>query len=130
KNIQITRNYREDVRTVRVDADKIRQVFINLLRNASEAVDNGGQIKVDVSPVAEDGREWTRTAISDDGCGIPEKDWEHVFEPYYTTKASGFGLGLANARKIIEQHKGIIRVTNKTGGGARFEILLPVEEEK
>ncbi|MBU1186356.1 MAG: HAMP domain-containing protein [Acidobacteria bacterium] len=129
KNIHITRNYREEALPVRVDADKIRQVFINLLRNASEAVDDGGSIEVAVSPAAENGRKWIRTSISDDGCGIPEKDWEYVFEPYYTTKASGFGLGLANARKIIEQHQGIIRVTHKTGGGTRFDILLPLEEE-
>jgi signal transduction histidine kinase len=69
-----------------------------------------------------------RVRISDNGCGIPEKDWENIFEPFYTTKSTGFGLGLANARKIIEQHKGIIRVIRKRGSGTAFEILIPSEE--
>ena len=66
--------------------------------------------------------------ISDNGCGIPEKDWENIFEPFFTTKSSGFGLGLANARKIVEQHGGTIRVVRKRGKGSAFVVTLPREE--
>ena len=71
-----------------------------------------------------------KVEIIDDGCGIPDKDLNNVFEPYYTTKASGFGLGLANAKKIVEQHKGQIRAQKNARDGVTFEVLIPIEEEK
>ena len=69
-----------------------------------------------------------RVRIADNGPGIAEKDRANIFEPFYTTKPSGFGLGLANARKIIEQHRGRIAVGKKRGRGCAFEILIPAEE--
>ena len=66
--------------------------------------------------------------ISDNGCGIPEKDRENIFEPFFTTKSSGFGLGLANARKIVEQHGGTIKAAAKRGKGSAFVVTLPREE--
>lgn len=110
-----------------VDGDKIRQVFLNLLRNAQEAVEPGGWIEIKAEKVVVAGKPWVRVLVSDDGCGIPEKDWENVFEPFFTTKSSGFGLGLANARKIIEQHHGQVRIIKKEGKGTCFEIILPGE---
>jgi len=70
-----------------------------------------------------------RLTISDDGRGIPARDWENVFEPFYTTKSSGIGLGLAIARRILEQHHGSIRVQEKSGWGTSFEIILACEGE-
>ena len=61
---------------------------------------------------------------------FPKKDIENIFEPYFTTKTSGFGLGLANARKIVEQHKGTIHVRTSENSGTTFEIVIPYEEEK
>jgi len=61
---------------------------------------------------------------------ILDKDFENIFEPFYTTKASGIGLGLANARKIIEQHNGSLRTVKKEGRGSSFEILIPCEGER
>lgn len=110
-----------------VDGDKIRQVFLNLLRNAQEAVEPGGHVGIRAESTIFDGKPWVRVLVDDDGCGIPEKDWENVFEPFYTTKSSGFGLGLANARKIIEQHHGRVRIVKKEGKGVCFEIILPGE---
>ncbi|GAG87455.1 unnamed protein product, partial [marine sediment metagenome] len=66
----------------------------------------------------------------DNGCGIPEEKRETIFEPFYTTKASGIGLGLPIARKIIEQHRGTIRVKENAAQGTSFEILIPTEEER
>ena len=69
-----------------------------------------------------------RVRITDNGPGIPEKDRPNIFEPFFTTKPSGFGLGLANARKIVEQHNGTIAIGRKRGRGSAFVILIPAEE--
>jgi signal transduction histidine kinase len=129
KNIILERDYAENLPSVLVDGDKMRQVFLNILRNASEAVDEGGKVSLALSAVHEDGAGRIKVCISDDGCGIPEKDWENIFEPLFTTKPSGFGLGLANARKIVEQHKGSIKVVKQRGKGASFEVRIPCEGE-
>jgi|GEM_PF-174943 signal transduction histidine kinase len=129
KQIKLEVEIERDLPPLLVDGDKIRQVFLNLLRNAQEAVDWGGHIGLKVSRTKAAGKSWVRVLLSDDGCGIPEKDWENVFEPFFTTKSSGFGLGLANARKIVELHRGQIRVVKKEGRGACFEILFPCEVE-
>jgi signal transduction histidine kinase len=99
------------------------------LRNASEAVAEHGRINLSLSLVDDDTAKKIRVRISDNGCGIPEKDWENIFEPFFTTKPSGIGLGLANARKILEQHRGSIKVVKKRGKGTSFEILIPCEGE-
>jgi signal transduction histidine kinase len=112
-----------------VDGDKLRQVFLNLLRNAFEAMENGGKIKLAAATTGDGPGRKIKIRISDNGCGIPEKDWDNIFEPFFSTKSSGFGLGLANARKIIEQHKGTIRVVKKRSPGTAFEILILGEGE-
>jgi signal transduction histidine kinase len=108
----------------------MRQVFLNILRNAFEAVENGGRISISLALAQENGGRKYLVRISDNGSGIPEKDWETIFEPFFTTKASGIGLGLANARKIVEQHNGFIKVAKKRGKGSAFVITLPCEEGK
>ncbi|MCK4337102.1 MAG: GHKL domain-containing protein, partial [Candidatus Aminicenantes bacterium] len=130
KKIRVIRNYEKGLPQVRVDADKMRQVFLNLLDNAHDAVSEGGIIEIGIFHVKDKSCHKVKVEISDNGCGIPEKDWDTVFEPYFTTKSSGFGLGLANARKIVERHKGTIRVKKKSGDGTIFEVLIPCEEER
>ncbi|MBP1768662.1 MAG: sensor histidine kinase, protein [Candidatus Aminicenantes bacterium] len=129
KKIVLEKRFAVDLPAVIVDGDKMRQVFLNILRNAVEAVEEGGRIGLTLSRVKENGAPKIRVRISDDGCGIPEKDWENIFEPFYTTKASGFGLGLSNARKIVEQHRGSIKVTKSKGKGTTFEVRIPCEVE-
>jgi signal transduction histidine kinase len=129
KRIVLERSCPSDLPAIVVDGDKLRQVFLNILRNSVEAVDDGGKIGLAVSLVRENGVKKIRIRISDNGCGIAEKDWENIFEPFFTTKASGFGLGLSNARKIVEQHMGSIKVIKKKGKGAAFEIRFPCEVE-
>jgi signal transduction histidine kinase len=130
KKIILERDYARNLPAVLADGDKMRQVFLNILRNASEAVEEGGRIKLSISAAQEDGARRVKVRISDDGCGIPEKDWENIFEPFFTTKPSGSGLGLANARKIVEQHKGSIKVVKKSGDGTSFEVQIPCQGEK
>ena len=129
KRIAVERACAPGLPAVMADADKLRQVFLNILRNAQEALEPGGAIRIACDTVDEGGRALVRIRISDDGPGIPEKDRPNVFEPFYTTKPSGFGLGLANARKIVEQHRGTIAVGEGAGPGCEFVILIPAAEE-
>ncbi len=129
KKILIEKKLEEGLPEVVVDGDRLRQVFCNVMRNAYEAVGDDGRISLSLSLVDDDTVKKIRVRISDNGCGIPEKDWENIFEPFFTTKPSGVGLGLANARKILEQHKGSIKVVKKRGKGTSFEILMPCEGE-
>jgi signal transduction histidine kinase len=129
-DVQIVKEVQKDLPVVLVDGDKIRQVLLNLFHNACEAMEHGGKITLSISTLNRSKRKKVRILVSNDGPGIPKKDWENIFEPFYTTKSSGIGLGLANARKIIEQHKGSIRVLDMTGQGTCFEILIPCEGAK
>ncbi len=130
KKVVLEKNYKEGLPQVLVDADKLKQVFLNILRNAYEAVEEKGKINIFLSLLKEQEGSKIRVFISDNGCGIPEENRETVFEPFYTTKASGIGLGLPIARKIIEQHRGTIRVKENAAQGTSFEILIPTEEER
>jgi signal transduction histidine kinase len=101
--------------------DPLRRAFANLLRNAAEAMGGGGAIDVAVLG-AGDGLVVT---IADHGPGIPEELRQRVFEPYFTTKEDGTGLGLSLVRQALEAHRGTIRVEETPGGGATFTVVLP-----
>ncbi|MCX8159439.1 MAG: ATP-binding protein [Candidatus Saccharicenans sp.] len=130
KQIAVEKNYQANLPAAYIDADRLRQVFLNVLRNAYEAVDQGGRIEISLRMNRDEDTPCFEVRISDDGCGIPEKDWENIFEPFFTTKSSGAGLGLANARRILDQHGGTIRVVKKEGRGSCFLITLPCPENK
>ena len=101
--------------------DPLRRAFANLLRNASEAMQGKGAIDVNVTG---DGSGIAVT-IADHGPGIPDDLRQRVFEPYFTTKADGTGLGLALVRQTLEAHRGTISLTATPGGGATFAIVFP-----
>ena len=128
KGIRVDKDYAAGLPAVVIDGDKLRQVFLNVLRNAEEAVGAGGRIRIAMDLVEAGGRRQVRVRISDDGPGIPTKERDYIFEPFFTTKPAGFGLGLANARKIVEQHNGSIELIPEGGPGASFVILIPCEE--
>jgi signal transduction histidine kinase len=114
---------------VKVDLDKMRTVFVNLLVNASQAIEGKGEIIVKVTDV----RDTTQITIQDSGKGIPEELLPRIFEPLFTTKTRGTGLGLVSAKNIVEQHGGTISVKNNP---TTFTVLLPkniecrIENEK
>ena len=128
KQIVVERACPEGLPSIQADADKLRQVFLNVLRNAHEALGPGGRIRIACDAVREGERTMIRVRIADSGPGIPERARPNIFEPFFTTKPSGFGLGLANARKIVEQHNGTMAVDEANGPGAAFTILIPAEE--
>lgn len=104
------------------DLDRFSQLLLNLYLNALHAMEQGGVLKVEVY------RESDAVVfrVEDTGVGIAADDLPHIFDPYFTTKARGVGLGLANAHKIIEAHGGTIAVSSSPGEGATFVIRLPL----
>lgn len=106
---------------VNVDADLVCQVLLDLLANAAEATSDGGEVTMEAGAVA-DGVEIT---VADSGPGVPPELRARVFEPFFTTRPGGTGLGLAVARQIVEAHGGHIAVGDRPGGGARFTVRLP-----
>ena len=97
----------------------------NLIKNALEAIDDQGQVDIDVHRVQKNNINFIEIALHDDGVGIKDEQIEHIFEPYVTTKIKGTGLGLAIVKKIIEEHGGAIWVDSSRKIGAGFVIQLP-----
>lgn len=105
--------------------DAIRQVILNLVRNAIEAMNGKGKIEVSILPETKWGRKQVKVSVVDNGPGI-DGDPEKIFEPFYTTKTSGSGLGLAITRQIIEKHGGKITFQSQPGAGTTVTFFLPV----
>jgi two-component system sensor histidine kinase HydH len=123
KNIEIKTSFSPQIKEVHTDPDRINQVFLNLYLNAIEAMEDGGILSVDLG--RDEDRRSVKIAITDTGVGIHEEDLVHIFDPYFTTKQSGTGLGLAIVHKIIESHRGEVRVESEPGRGTTFSIFLP-----
>jgi len=107
---------------VNMDRDKIVQVLINLIRNAFEAMAEPGEVHIDLS---QDGNQ-ALISITDTGIGIPEHSLATIFNPFYTTKEEGTGLGLALCQKIAQDHHGKITVHSEMGIGSTFTLYLPM----
>lgn len=107
-----------------LDRNLVVQVLLNLLTNALQALPEGGRIRVLVTPFPRN--DGAILAIEDDGPGIPAERLESIWEPFYTTKEEGTGLGLPITRTIVEQHGGTITVESTPGRGTKFAILLPI----
>lgn len=112
--------------TVRGNANQLQQVLVNMMLNAVQAMETGGLLTVDIR---EKGRE-ALLAVTDTGCGIPEKVLAHIFDPFFTTKSEGTGLGLSLSFAIIRAHHGDIEVQSEQGKGTTFIIHLPIAEEE
>jgi PAS domain S-box-containing protein len=109
------------------DRDKLKQVFLNLAKNAIEAMENGGRLIINSK--RSDG--FVVTTIDDEGCGVPECDMEKIFSPFYTTKQHGTGLGLSISKSIIEAHEGSsFKLTSEEGKGTTFKITMPAFSPK
>jgi signal transduction histidine kinase len=111
-----------DLPEIAADESQIRQALLNLVRNAKEAMVGGGRIQVTVGK-APDGQ--VRLVLSDSGPGISRENLANIFEPFFSTKAKGTGLGLALVQQIISEHGGRIEVDCPPSGGTSFAILLP-----
>ncbi|MDG7050712.1 MAG: DUF4242 domain-containing protein [Nitrososphaerota archaeon] len=105
------------------DRIKMEVVLTNLMMNSIQAMNNSGQIDITLSDMPND----VLIQVSDTGCGISNDILPKIFEPLFTTKQTGTGLGLASCKKIVEQHRGMITVQSKDGNGTTFSIILPKE---
>lgn len=128
RNIIIKKNLSENIPEILADMDQIQQVFINLILNASEAMQNGGQLTIE-SSIAKN-EDFIQITFTDTGCGIKEQDKVKIFDPFFTTKGHGTGLGLSISYGIIERHGGKIIVDSTPGSGTVFTIFLPVDYEE
>src|SRR4030095_13528350 len=126
RKIRISLELDETLPHVLVDPENLRQVFLNIMNNSFEAMPDGGQIEIITAALRETGMILVR--FIDCGVGISPEAIEHIFEPLWTTKQSGGGLGLAIAKEIITDHRGKIECVNGKDKGTEFRVKLPMAE--
>jgi len=124
EGVEVVRQLDEDLPSVLADPAQLEQVFGNLMRNAVQAMPDGGRLVVQTE---REDWEWLAVSIADTGVGIPEENLEKIFEPLFTTRAKGIGLGLAIVKTLVEGHGGAIEVESEVGKGSTFTLRLPVK---
>lgn len=112
---------------VRTDAEQMGRVFTNIVSNAVQSM-NGTAGQLDIDTGEEGDCVWVR--FQDNGCGIPSENMEKIFEPLFTTKPKGIGLGLAITRRLVEQNGGEIEVSSEPGNGTAFTVKLPLANRR
>ena len=130
-NIKIITDLSPDLPDIKGDASQLQQVYMNLLINAADAMNDRGEIRIATRMIKEDGVDYIEIEFTDTGPGIPEEYMGRLFEPFFTTKpvGKGTGLGLSVSHGIVRKHGGHIIVKSKVGEGTTFLIRLPVRPE-
>lgn len=132
KDIKVNIKLAEDLPNIAIDAKQVQQVLINLITNASDAIKDKGTIEINThleSSAKYNRGEYVVVAISDTGCGISPEELSKVFNPFFTRKAEGTGLGLPITQRILHQHNGIIDVQSKVNEGTTFYVKFPVPRD-
>ncbi|HEU4964426.1 MAG TPA: PAS domain S-box protein [Bacilli bacterium] len=124
-NIQIEAHLLEELPELECDENQLKQVFINFVKNAVEAMPNGGKIVLEASLPEPD---QVRIRVQDQGKGIPEEQLSRLGEPFFTTKDKGTGLGLMVSKKIIESHHGRLEIASEVGVGTTLDVYLPLPD--
>lgn len=127
KGVSIKLQSIDSVNPVPMDVDKLRQAFLNIIKNAMESIPGEGAISISVEP---SGSDWISIKITDTGSGLTPEETERIFDPEYTTKEKGLGLGLPIAHEIVRGHGGRILVQSEPGSGTTFDVRLPSGEKK
>lgn len=127
--IAVERDYAEGLPEVLADERLCEQVFVNLICNAYEAMNGGGggKLKLSISPAAVENGPGVTVEVEDSGPGVPGELREQIFNPFFTSKENGVGLGLSIVAKIVDDHRGSIRLKSAPGEGARFQVFLPAK---
>lgn len=136
-NVTCLFHWAEDLLPVNADKGQMSQVIHNIIINAHQAMSQGGTIRISAENVKGDDqgipllpdRSYVKLTVSDQGRGIPQSDLNKVFDPYFSTKHDGSGLGLATTYSIVQKHDGHISLESKLGEGTTFCIFLPAQEE-
>jgi len=130
-NVRYEFAIKDDIWPVEADEGLFSQVIHNLVINAVQAMPEGGYLTITADNVSSstNGRRFVKITVKDTGVGISEQDLPKIFDPYFTTKEQGKGLGLASCHSIIRKHGGKIRVKSELGKGSEFQISLPASEK-
>jgi signal transduction histidine kinase len=123
KPIKIDLQPAQELSEVEHDSDQIHQVLLNLLLNGVQAIEGDGTIRVDLGSRGD----FVTIDVTDSGRGISPQNLPNIFRPFFTTKGNGTGLGLSLARRIVEEHHGLIEVSSIVGKGSKFTVLLPFQ---
>ncbi|HEX8993386.1 MAG TPA: ATP-binding protein [Anaerolineales bacterium] len=125
--VQLDAVFQRDMPWVSVDSNQMKQVFLNLIHNAIQAMPTGGNLRLRTEMRRKDGRDWAVASIQDSGIGISPKDLDRIFEPFYTTRGThgGTGLGLSVTYGIVTDHGGTIEVDSEPSEGSTFTVWLP-----
>lgn len=126
KNVTILSELEEEIPLANIDCDKIKQVFVNIIINACEAMENGGKLRI----ITREENGFIIITFQDNGFGMDEEQIKNIFNPYYTTKINGTGLGLSISNGIIQLHGGSIEVTSKKGEGSKFIVKIPCNKKE
>ncbi len=130
RQVDILRSYSSDLPPVQIDREQIKQVFLNILLNAIQATPQKGRITVKTRSFIKPGGEpFVQVECTDTGCGIPPEHIEEIFNPFFTTKSTGSGLGLSISHQIVQDHRGYIDVESQLGKGSSFFVNLPVNHD-
>jgi signal transduction histidine kinase len=119
--VTVHRNYLPDLPLIRADAELLQRVFYNLILNAAQSSPPGSSVTVKVRPASD----FLQIDIIDRGKGIAPKHMEQIFNPFFTTRPDGVGLGLAIVSRIVDEHSGSMRVDSEPGHGTVFHVFLP-----
>lgn len=128
KQIKFNLELSPDISQIQADEDQVRQILMNVIINSIQAIPKKGEIKIKTEKAPLKGEPAIKLIIEDSGIGITEKDFNQIFDPFFSTKEKGSGLGLSIVYKLVEAHQGEIKVESKEGEGTKFIILLPQKE--
>jgi PAS domain S-box-containing protein len=127
KNIEVRTSFADDLPSFHVDGNMLEQVLLNLFRNAIEAMGNQGCLTVGARIDADDSRTIV-LEVQDNGCGMDEEETSQMFNPFFTRKKYGTGLGMSQVKRIIDLHQGNISIASKKGEGTRVQLFLPIDD--
>ncbi len=125
QKILVSIRFEKNPLIIKIDSQQIQQVLWNLCLNSIQAMPNGGELKVSTKLINNKNNMCAMIQVSDTGCGIKKENKDSIFDPFYTTKKNGTGLGLASVCRIIENHKGTIKVQSKESEGSSITLQLP-----
>jgi signal transduction histidine kinase len=126
RGIEVNLNLRDDLPQLPVDRDQLKQAFYNLVRNSSQAMKGGGYLNIESD--MDDFH--LKISFTDTGGGISAEDMSKIFNPFFTTKSTGTGLGLLIVRRIVREHGGEIEIESNEGRGTTVRLLLPLINRK
>jgi len=137
QRVKVLKDLKDNLPHVLGDPDQLQQVFLNLILNAIQSMPEGGTLRLSASPkrvskegLEDDQRHYMEISVEDTGVGMQEDVIQNIFNPFFTTKDTGTGLGLMVTQGIVQDHEGWIDVESEVRKGSVFRVYLPCLEER